>query len=67
VLSEPEDEDSVMKWSQLMTSALKKGLQMADDLTDHFFEVNHFRHNFLNFKHEMKAVMAPYKEMYMDK
>lgn len=34
-----EDSDAVAK---LPSSALKKGLQMADDLVSHVFEVNHF-------------------------
>jgi hypothetical protein len=50
--------------SQLTTSALKKGLQMVDDLVDHFFEIDHFMDRCLKFKCEMEAVMALYKEVY---
>jgi hypothetical protein len=42
----------------LDTNALKKGLQTADELV---FELINFRDRRLKFKHEMKAVMAPYK------
>jgi hypothetical protein len=49
---------------QLPTSALKKGIQMMDNLVDHFFEVDHFMERYLKFEHEMEAVMAPYKETY---
>jgi hypothetical protein len=32
---------------------------MADDLVDHFFEVDHFMEMRLKFKREMEAVIAP--------
>jgi hypothetical protein len=63
VLTVPEDEDSLRKRSQLMTRALNKGFQMADDLTDHFFEVDHFMHSFLKPEYKMKAVVVTYKEV----
>jgi hypothetical protein len=50
-----------------MTSALNKGLQMADDLKDNFFEVDHFMPSFLKRKYKMKAITVTYKEVYMDK
>jgi hypothetical protein len=59
--------DSVRKRSQLMTCALNEGLQMADDLRDHFFEVDHFMPSFLKCKYKMKAVTVTYKEVYRDK
>jgi hypothetical protein len=34
---------------------------MADDLVNHFFEVDHFMDRCLEFKHKMGAVMATYK------
>jgi hypothetical protein len=39
---------------------------MADDLVDHFFEVDHFMERCLKFKREMEAVMATYKDVYKD-
>jgi hypothetical protein len=44
VLSEPENEDfgADMDRPKLTSSALKKGLQAADDLLKQFFEVDHF-------------------------
>jgi hypothetical protein len=50
-----------------MTCALNEGLQMADDLTDHFLEGDRFMHNFLKRKYKMKAVTVTYKEVYKDK
>lgn len=63
MLTVPEDDDSLRKRSLLMTSALNKGLQMADDLTDQFFEVNDFMHSFLKLRYKMKAVIVTYKEV----
>jgi len=40
--SENEDFGAVMERPQLSSSALKKGLQAADDLLEQFFEVDHF-------------------------
>lgn len=37
-----ESNDTVIEWFQLNTSAMKKGLQMADDFVDHLLEVDHF-------------------------
>jgi hypothetical protein len=51
---------------QLATSDLKKGLQMVGGSADSFFEVDHFMERCLNFKREMDAVMAPYKEVTKD-
>jgi hypothetical protein len=51
---------------KLTISAPKKGLQMADDFGDHFFELVHFMDRCMKFKREMEAVMAPYKEVYKD-
>lgn len=58
MLTVPEDEDLFR-----MTSALNEGLQMTDDLTDHFFEVDHFMHSFPKLKYKMKAVIVTYKEV----
>ena len=55
-----EDSDAVVKRSQLPSSALMKGLQMADDLDSHVFEVNHFINGCLKIKHKMKAVTSHY-------
>jgi hypothetical protein len=42
-LSEPDKESgTVMEEPKLITSAVKKGLQMADDPADHSCEVHHF-------------------------
>ena len=42
-LSEPgDDSETNVKRPQLTTSALKKGLQMAADLVNYFFEFDHF-------------------------
>jgi NifB/MoaA-like Fe-S oxidoreductase len=55
-----EDSDAVVKRPHLPSSALKKGLQMADDLVSHIFEVNHFINRCLKIKHKMEAVTAHY-------
>jgi hypothetical protein len=39
---------------------------MADDLVDHFFEVERFMERCVKFKLEMEAVMAPCKDVCMD-
>jgi hypothetical protein len=39
---------------------------MADDLVDHFYEVDDFMERCLKFKREMEAVMAPCKDVYKD-
>jgi hypothetical protein len=46
---------------QLTTSALKKGLEIEDDLLDNFFEAVHFMDMCLKFKHKLKAVIAPHE------
>jgi len=53
MFNEPENEEAseVVKRSHLTTSALKKDLQMADSLVDHFFEVDHFLDRCLKWKH----------------
>jgi len=52
MFNEPEDEKAseVVKRPHLTTSALKKDLQMADGLVDHFFEVDHFLDRCLKWK-----------------
>jgi hypothetical protein len=42
----------------------EEGLQMADNTVHHFSEVNPLMDRCLIFEHEMRAVMAPYKEKY---
>jgi hypothetical protein len=56
-LSDAEDEDSdgVVQRSELTSSAMKKGLQLADKLVDHLFRVENFMDRCLRYK--MKAVM----------
>jgi len=63
-LKDDEDSDYVVERPQLTACTLKKGLQMVDDLVDTFFEVNLFMDTCLKFKHSMKSVMTPYKEVY---
>lgn len=55
-----QDSDAVVKRPQLSSSALKKGLQMADDLVSNVFEVNHFINRCLKIKYKMEAVTAHY-------
>ena len=43
---------------------LKNGLQVEDDLVNHFFEVDHFTDECMKFKHKIQSVMAPYKTVY---
>jgi hypothetical protein len=45
-------------------SALNIGLQLADDLVCHFFEVDHFTNICLKFKHKTKADTAQYNMVY---
>jgi hypothetical protein len=55
--SEPEDEeysDAVMQRPQLTTSVMKKGLQLADKLVDHLFNIGNFTDRCLRYK--MKTV-----------
>jgi hypothetical protein len=59
-IDDQEDSDAVGKRPQLPSSALKKGLQMADDLVCHVFEINHFINRCLKIKHKMEAVTAHY-------
>jgi hypothetical protein len=69
VFSEPQDEKMlalVLRVHSLSTIALKKCHQMTDDLTPHFFEVSHLLATCLKFKHEVKPVLSPYKEVYKD-
>lgn len=58
---EPEGEssDTVVDRPQLTTSALKKGLQVVDDLVHNFFEVNHLIGRCLKLQHDMEFVMVP--------
>ena len=56
-LSEPEDEeysDAVVQRPQLTTSVMKKGLQLADKLVDHLFDIDNFMDRCLRYK--MKTV-----------
>ena len=55
-----------MERPQLITSALKKGLQMVNDLFDHFCAPDHFTDWCLKFKYEKWAVMTLYKVVYKD-
>uniref|UniRef100_UPI0035902DA6 tigger transposable element-derived protein 1-like n=1 Tax=Myxine glutinosa TaxID=7769 RepID=UPI0035902DA6 len=60
------DSEGIVERPQLTISTVKKGLQMADDLVDHLFEVDHFMERCLKLKREMDTVMAPSKEVYKD-
>jgi hypothetical protein len=65
MFTELEDEEAsevVVKRCHLTTSALKKNLQMTDDLVDHFFEVDHFLGRSLKSMHGV----ASCKEVYED-
>jgi hypothetical protein len=56
-LSEPEDEeysDAVVQRPQLTTSVMKKGLQLADNLVDHLFDIDNFMDRCVRYK--MKTV-----------
>ena len=56
-LSEPEDEeysDAVVQRPRLTTSVMKKGLQLADKLVDHLFDIDNFTDRCLRYK--MKTV-----------
>jgi hypothetical protein len=44
-----------------------EGLQIADDLDDHFFENDQFMKMCMELKRETKAFMAPYKDVHKDK
>lgn len=57
-----EDSDAVVNRPQLPSNVQKKGLQMADDLVSHAFEVNHFINRCLKIKHKMEAVTAHYNK-----
>jgi hypothetical protein len=50
---------TVIQRPQLTTSALKKCLQMADDLDYHFFDVGNFMGMCLKVEYGMEAVMTP--------
>lgn len=64
-LSEPDKESgTVMEEPKLITSAVKKGLQMADDPADHSCEVHHFMNRWVKFQHEMEGIMSAYKAIY---
>jgi hypothetical protein len=55
-LSDPEDEeysDAVVQRPRLTTSAVKKGLQLADKLVDHLCDIDSFMDRCLRYK--MKA------------
>jgi hypothetical protein len=62
-----EDSDTIVDRAQLTTSAMKKGLQMVDDSADDFCASDHFTDWCLKFKHEMWALMAPYKLVCKDR
>jgi len=51
---------------QLTTSDLKKALQLANDIVNHFAEIGCFMDTCLILKHEMETLIAPYKDMYKD-
>jgi hypothetical protein len=52
---------------ELKISALKKGLQMVDDLVYHFFEINHFTDRYLIYKYKIEGVVVPHQEQDMDR
>jgi hypothetical protein len=51
---------------QVITRALKKGYQMADDAVGHLLEVGHFTVKCLKFNTSWKTIMAPCKVVYKD-
>jgi len=61
-----EDSDAIVGRHELNISALKKGLQMVDDLVNHFFEINHFTDGYLIYKHKIEGVVVPHQEEDMD-
>jgi hypothetical protein len=50
----------------LVKSLMIKSNGQSASSADSFFEVDHFMERCLNFKREMDAVMAPYKEVTKD-
>lgn len=50
----------------LATSALKKGLQMADDLIEHLFEEDPLMYRCLKFKHSVETVTVTSKKLCND-
>ena len=57
-----EDSDAIVDRHQLNISILNKGLQMVDDLVNHFFEINHFTDGYLKYMHKIQAVMVPHQK-----
>ena len=51
---------------QLTTSALNKGLQVADDLIELMFEEDHLMHRCLKFKHSVETVTVTSKKLCND-
>jgi hypothetical protein len=40
---------------------------MADDLVNHFFEINYFTDGYLKYKHKIQDVVVPHQEEDMDR
>ena len=65
MLSVPDNKvvsDTVVERSLLTAIVLLKGVQMVNDLVDHFLEVDHLMDRCLKFKQEIGDSMAPQRE-----
>ena len=67
-LTRAEDEDSlaVVQRPNVTAIILTKGLQVTDDVIDHFLNADHFIRTCLKFMHKMEAVMTQYERVYAD-
>jgi len=68
------DNDQLTRWRfwsfvdrpQLATSALKKGLQVADYLIQHLFQEHYLMYRCLKFKHSVEIVTEPSQKLCND-
>jgi len=51
---------------QLTTSALKRVIEVTEDMVCHSSKVNCFMDRCLKFNHDLEGIMAPYREEYTD-
>lgn len=68
-LARAEDEEdyvAVFQRPNVTAIILTKGLQVTDDVIEHFLNADHFIRTCLKFMHKMKAVMAQYEEVCTD-
>jgi hypothetical protein len=68
-LTRAEDEEdslAVVQRPNVTAIMLTKGLQVADDVIDHFSNADYFIRTYLKFMHKMGAVMAQYEEAYTE-